>query len=153
MVISFLGHRTLYGADDLFEAVKNAIVKNTNFDEKVTFFCGGYGDFDDLCARVCRSIKTHYENCEIVFVTPYMTVSQQEKNKEWIKLKLYDSILYPPLEQVPLKFAICERNKWMIDQSDFIIFYVEHPYGGAYQGFRYSQRKGKRGLNLGKFEY
>ena len=38
MVISFLGHRTLYGADDLFEAVKNAIVKNTIFDEKVTFF-------------------------------------------------------------------------------------------------------------------
>ena len=149
MIISFLGHRSLYNRKDLFEKVKKAIMENADFNDGITFFCGGYGDFDDLCARLCRSIKEQRSNCEIIFVTPYMTVAQQEKIKDWVSLGLYDSVLYPPLEQIPLKFAICKRNEWMIDQSDFIIAYVEHSYGGAYQGLNYARRKGKRIINLG----
>lgn len=149
MTISFLGHRSLYTSENLFNEVENAIMKNAKFDEGVTFLLGGYGDFDDLCARVCREIKKCQKNCEIVFVTPYMTISQQEKMKEWVKLGLYDSVLYPPLEHVPLKFAIGKRNRWMIDQSDYVVLYVEHSYGGAYQGLSYARKKGKHLLNLG----
>ena len=148
MVISFLGHRSLYNRNDLFERVKQAIIENVDFSDGVVFLCGGYGDFDDLCARVCRSIKKERGNCEIVFVTPYMAVRQQEKIKKWIELGIYDSVIYPPLEKVPLKFAINKRNEWMIDQSDFVIAYVEHSYGGAYQSFGYAKRKKKRIVNL-----
>ena len=150
VVISFIGHRHLYNSNILFESVRQAIVENIDFVERVVFFCGGYGDFDDLCARACRSVKQQIKNCEIVFVTPYMTVAQQEKIKGLMELNLYDSVIYPPLEQVPLKFAICKRNEWMVDQSDFIIAYVEHSFGGAYQSLRYARRKGKRIVNLAK---
>ena len=81
-------------------------------------------------------------------LAPYMSVAQQEKIKEWIHLGLYDSVVYPPLEQVPLKFAISKRNEWMISQSDFVIAYVEHSFGGAYQGLHYARQKGKRIVNL-----
>lgn len=148
VVITFLGHRSLHNRNDLFEWVKKAILEKGDFSNDVVFFCGGYGDFDDLCAQVCRSIKESGQNCEIVFVTPYITVAQQEKIKWWMELGLYDSVLYPPLEQVPLKFAIGKRNEWMIDQSDLIIAYVEHSFGGAYQSLNYAQRKGKRIVNL-----
>ena len=84
VTISFIGHRSLYNHNDLFERVKQAIIKNINLAQRVVFLCGGYGDFDDLCARVCRSIKEKGVNCEIVFVTPYITVAQQEKIKRLI---------------------------------------------------------------------
>lgn len=148
MVVSFLGHRFLYDFEELFEKVEKTIIENVDFDDKIVFFCGGYGDFDDLCARVCRAIKEKLKKCEIVFVTPYMSSTQQEKMKSWIDLGLYDSIIYPPLEQVPLKFAIIKRNEWMIEQSDLIIAYVKHSFGGAYQSLKYAQRKGKRTVNL-----
>ena len=67
-----------------------------------------------------------------------------------MSLELYDSIVYPPLEKTPLKFAISKRNEWMIDQSDFVIAYVEHSFGGAYQSLKYAHRKGKRIVNLAK---
>ena len=148
MVISFFGHRSLYNRKDLFERVEKAIRENIDFNEKIVFFCGGCGDFDDLCARVCRSLKEEYKNCEIVFVTPYMTVSQQEKINGWMSLGLYDSTIYPPLEDVPLKFAIIKRNEWMIDQSDLVIAYVEHSHGVEYQCLNYARRKEKRIVNL-----
>ena len=148
MVISFLGHSSLYNCNDLFEGVKKAIIDNISADDNVVFLCGGYGDFDDLCARVCRLIKEERGNCEIVFVTPYIIVGQQEKIKNRMSLELYDSIVYPPLEKTPLKFAISKRNEWMIDQSDFVIAYVEHSFGGAYQTLSYALRKKKRVINL-----
>ena len=148
MVISFLGHRSLFTHSNLFEKVEKAILENADFENKVSFFCGGYGDFDELCAQVCRAVKKKRKNCEVIFVTPYMSVAQQEKIKEWIHLGLYDSVVYPPLEQIPLKFAISKRNEWMISQSDFVIAYVEHSFGGAYQGLHYARRKGKRIVNL-----
>ncbi len=139
MIISFLGHRSLYGYERLIERIEKAITENIiDSNEDIVFFCGGYGDFDDLCAQVCRYIKGNLKKCEIVLVTPYMTLAQQEKIKSWIDLGLYDATIYPPLENVPLKFAISKRNEWMIDQSDIIIAYVKHSFGGAYQSLKYA---------------
>ena len=149
MVISFLGHRRLYNFGELIESVEKVITENImDCTDDIVFFCGGYGDFDDLCIRVCRSIKESGKKCEIVFITPYMSLAQQEKIKSLIDMGVYDSVIYPPLEKIPPKFAIGKRNEWMIDQADLIIAYVKHPYGGAYQSLNYARRKGKRILNL-----
>ena len=46
---------------------------------------------------------------------------KEEVVYDLIDSKLYDSTLYPPLENVPYKFAISKRNEWMINESDLII--------------------------------
>ena len=68
MVISFLEHRSLFTHSNLFEKVEKAILENADFENKVSFFCGGYGDFDELCAQVCREVKKKRKNCEVIFV-------------------------------------------------------------------------------------
>ena len=148
MVVSFIGHRSLHNCKELSENIKRTITENIGREEKVVFLCGGYGDFDDLCASVCCSIKGDRKNVEIVFVTPYITEAQQKKTKALMKLGLYDSVIYPPIESVPFKFAINKRNEWMVEQSDFIIAYVCHSYGGAYQSLNYARRRGKQIVNL-----
>ncbi len=148
MKIAFLGHSFLPNQDAVFADVQKAILENTSKTEFVTFYCGGYGDFDNICASVCRMLKKLLPNTELVFVTPYITESYQERLNSFLKEKLFDCITYPPLETVPPKFAIIKRNEWMINEADFIIAYVKHSFGGAYKSMHYAQRKKKRIINL-----
>ncbi|MBE6618588.1 MAG: hypothetical protein E7626_02235 [Ruminococcaceae bacterium] len=147
MTISFLGHSSLPHNIFLLDKIKSTIIENISYKDNVIFLCGGYGDFDNLSAKICRSIKKAYD-CEIVLVTPYITLSQQEKLKYIAASDTYDSIMYPPLENIPPRLAIIKRNEWMIDQSDIIIAYVKHKYGGAYRGLEYARRKKKQIINL-----
>ncbi len=64
------------------------------------------------------------------------------------KKLLCDDIVFPELENVPPKFCISHRNKWMISHSDIVIAYVSHSYGGAYQSYKYALSKGKTMFNL-----
>lgn len=67
---------------------------------------------------------------------------------DFTKSKLYDSIIYPPIENTPPKFAIIKRNEWMVNKSDLIIAYVNRSYGGAYKSFAYAEKKKKTIINL-----
>ena len=64
-------------------------------------------------------------------------------------MTLYDSTLYPPLENVPKRFAISHRNKWMIEQASVVVAYVEHDWGGAAKTLGQAVRKGLRIINIG----
>ena len=148
MIITFVGHGSMQFSHDLSRKIKKTILENTGIGEAVTFYCGGYGDFDIHCASVCRSSKSHIPNCEVVFVTPYFTSSQQAKLKNFVDMGLYDSIVYPPIEKTPPRFAISKRNEWMISKADLVIAYVSRTYGGAYQTLQFARRKKKRVINL-----
>ena len=79
----------------------------------VTFLLGGYGDFDKLCAITLHKLKQKYPHIKSILVVPYI-------DKDY-DTNLYDFSLYPPIEEVPRKFAILERNKWMVRKADVII--------------------------------
>lgn len=60
-----------------------------------------------------------------------------------------DTIFPEGLELVPRRFAITHRNRWMVDQADYVVAYVDHNYGGAAQTLKYAKGKGtKQILNL-----
>lgn len=149
MIITFIGHSFLGENLNLDNKIKFEILKNVKENEKVNFYCGGYGAFDELCRRVCRNLQKENENFEVVFVTPYITPSQQKKIDDYLLNGLYDSVMYPELENTPMRFAIIKRNKWMIEHADLIIAYVEYEYGGAYNALKYAYQKGKAVINLG----
>ena len=109
MIITFVGHGTLHIDANLSDKIVAAIKKNIKGKEITTFYCGGYGDFDNHCASICRKLKSEI-NCEVVFVTPYITPSQQEKMKYLIDSKLYDSTVYPPIENALPRYAITKRK-------------------------------------------
>ncbi len=148
MIISFVGHRSMIISDNLSIKISEVIKANIKDASSIIFYCGGYGDFDNCCASVCRELKRDLDNCEMVFVTPYLTASQQKKINLFINTKLYDSIIYPPLENTPPRFTITKRNEWMIHNSDLIIAYVSHSYGGAYKTLKYAQKINKKIINL-----
>lgn len=148
MIITFLGHRSLYNKTEVLEKLKRALIDSIKQNEKTTFYCGGCGTFDNLCVSICHFIKKEYTSAEIVYVTPYLNESHQKKMKDMLNTGTYDSIIYPPLENTPPKYAIIKRNEWMVHQADLIIAYVEYSNGGAYRTLEYAKRKGKKISNL-----
>lgn len=150
MNITFCGHRSIPDrnliSNKLNTELKTLFEKNTH----LTFYCGGYGEFDSLVSTCIDSLRKIYPkvSCEKIFVTPYITESYRERNA--IMKKLYDDVLYPPLENVPYRLAILRRNEWMVDNSDLLIACVLYSWGGAAQTLEYAQRKKKSIINLAK---
>jgi len=148
MVITFVGHSKLYMTDCLVEKIENTIFNKISGADKIKFYCGGYGDFDNLCLKACHLIRQSGVHCEIVLVTPYITQSQQKKTDRLLQSNLYDYSIFPPIESTPYKFAISKRNDWMVDNSDLIIAYVKFTHGGAYKTLQYAYKRKKAIINL-----
>ena len=148
MIVTFAGHSQIQDCEALAEKLMQALQKSVPQNEKVSFYCGGYGEFDALCARVCRAFRKSHPRCEVVLITPYITEAEQKKLKDLQEKHLYDAIVYPPLESVPLRYAISRRNEWMANEADLLICYISHTFGGAYKTVKFAQRKKKKIIHL-----
>ena len=148
MTITFTGHSIISSSVKVKEAVKEQIQNSIIDVQSVTCYLGGYGNFDEICARACRELKEEYDGIELVYVTPYVSLSEQAKIKEMQRRGLYDTSIYPPIENVPPRFAISKRNEWMMTNADLIIAYVDHSYGGAYRSLRVAKRLKKKIINI-----
>ena len=63
----------------------------------------------------------------------------------------YDEIWYPVDQKVHPKAAIIKRNRWMIDNADFLIAYVEKDRAGcASATLDYAQKKAIPIINLAR---
>ncbi len=149
MVITFCGH-SKYEPSKIDEEKIFAFLEKTVANKPAALYLGGYGAFDYFAYNCCKKYKIKHPNVSLVFVTPYLTVSYQKNRLDYLKAN-YDCILYPDLEQIPPRFAIPYRNRYMIDNADFIIAYITHDWGGAYKTYHYAQQKGKQIYNLGCF--
>lgn len=141
MIITFIGHSKLKNVSEVEVALREVMEKYISPGNRITFYCGGYGEFDLLCARVVRDMK-NIANCESILVIPYLNRGKEKTDS------LYDQTLYPPIESVPPKLAILKRNEWMIDESDIVIAFVEFSFGGAVRALEYAKRKNKTIVNL-----
>ncbi|MBQ8372118.1 MAG: hypothetical protein IJX38_04170 [Clostridia bacterium] len=146
MIVSFCGHSrfrlTLEYECKILEYLQK-IIK----DEPMELLLGGYGAFDEFAYMCCNKFKQLHANVSLVLVTPYMSVEYQKSKLAKEKTR-YDSIVYPEIENKPLRFAITYRNRYMVDCSDYVIAYVDHTWGGAYSTYKYAVRKNKTVLNL-----
>ena len=78
-------------------------------------------------------------------------VPADDKIKEMMNYDLCDTSIYPPIENVPPRFAISKRNEWMMTNADLVIAYVNHNYGGAYQSLQVAKRRKKKIINICDF--
>jgi hypothetical protein len=142
-IITFCGHKDISDRQLILNKVIETLETYFKGETPLTFYCGGYGDFDRLASQAIDVLRKKYTEikAEKIFVTPYITPAYQDKISDM--KKFYDDVVYPPLENVPLRFAISRRNKWMVDNSDIIIAYVMHNWGGAAKSLEYAKKKHK----------
>ena len=145
MTITFCGHSNCLFSDEEKEKLKQLLIKEIRKNPTCSFYLGGYGDFDSLCLRTLRELKKDFPDIELLFITPYL-------DKNYSKLELakyyYDDVIFPPIENVPRKFAILKRNEWMVDSANLVIACVKYSWGGAAKTLEYAKRKKKQIINL-----
>ena len=146
MIVTFCGHSQYTGSGEDEKKILSLLSELIG-DDHAELYLGGYGSFDEFARQCGKKYQESHPNTKLILVTPYITLDHQKNHLDNSKY-LYDEILYPNLEDKPLKFAISYRNKWMVEQSDCVIAYITHDWGGAYKTYRYAQRKKKPLFNI-----
>lgn len=139
MLVSFCGHKDVADAAQVKEKL-SAVIASLIEEGATVFYLGGYGEFDSMAAHIVRDIKKIHPDVQAFLVIPYMD-RDYDKN-------LYDGSVYPPIENAPRRFAISKRNEWMVEQSDVVVSYVTHDWGGANTTLEYAKRKRKRIISV-----
>ncbi len=138
---TFFGHRDCFELDreKLCQAIEELIHQGVD-----TFYVGNQGQFDGAVHSCLKQLRLAYPHIRFSVVLAYLPTEKRE-------LEDLSDTIYPEIEGSP-KFAIDRRNRWMLQQAEYVICYVCHITGGAYKFAKLAKRQGKKVINLGNAE-
>ncbi len=108
------------------------------------FLVGHQGAFDRMVLHTLRKLKQRHSHISYHVVLAYMPGQKTD-------YELYESAetLYPEgMEKVHPRYAISKRNEYMIRESDVVVTYVTHSWGGAAKFAELAAKKGKCVINI-----
>lgn len=145
MIISFFGHRDFFDENIKREDVVSLIESKAK-EEPVDFYLGQYGEFDAFAYDCAKLYKEKHPTAKLYFITPYIHPNYSRlKDKE-----RFDGIIYPEIENAPKRYAISRRNKWIVEHSNFILFYIIYSFGGAITALKHAENNNIPYINLAK---
>lgn len=145
--IVFLGHRNFCGHRTIEKKLCILLKDLIKAKPFVEIYIGRDGEFDIYAAAVTKEVQRSIgsENSELVCVLPYSKKGIEDYEK------YYDRVIIPEcICKIHPKGAITKRNRWMIEQADLLICYVEREEGGAYTALKYAIKLKKQIINLAK---
>ena len=135
---TFFGHRDCpSGIRGKLQAEIDRLICNHGVE---TFYIGTQGNFDRIAYAALVELRKRYQDIKIYRVLAYMPKLSDIAQDRSV---LDDTILPEGIEKVHPRYAIVYRNNWMIDHSDYVIAYITHTFGGAYQAVERAKKKGK----------
>ncbi len=143
--VTFFGHRDFCIDRKVEERLYSLVGELIRTKEYVEFYIGREGGFDIFAASVIKRAQKVFghENSSLTLVLPYPA-----KDIEYYG-QYYDGVIIPEcVEKVHPKGAITRRNKWMAEESDLLICFVERESGGAYTVLKYASVSGRKIINL-----
>lgn len=142
----FCGHRdiSIYSRE-IKSKIFNTILDLYQNHNIVNFLSGGMGNFDAMCENQVLILKKTYPEIKLFLVIPYYTKNINDNPFNY----KYDEIIYPDfIKQYHYKQLIIERNKWLVDNSDYIISRVINNTGGAFITLKYAKKMQKNIISL-----
>ena len=106
------------------------------------FYVGHQGQFDAYVHSELKKLKQEYPQINYAVVLAYMPGKRTEYND------YSDTMLPEGIESVHPHYAISWRNNWMLKQSDYVVSYITHSWGGAARYATTATQKGKAVWNL-----
>ena len=143
--VAFIGHREIDDIIYVEDAIQELALTLLRKYEFVDFNLGRNGDFDISAASAIKRAQKQYgtQNSSINLILPY------KSKDECFFEEFYDEIEYPIDRSIHFKEAITQRNKWIMDNSNLLICYVEEGRnGGALTALNYAKKQGLKIINL-----
>ena len=139
---TFFGHRDCPSSikPKLHEVLID-LIENRSVD---MFYIGQQGAFDGIVRSVLK---------ELVLVYPYIryavVLERLPPKRDEFDTRDYSDTMFPEgIESVHPRFAISWRNQWMIKQSDYVVTYITHSWGGAAQFAKLARKQEKTIIEL-----
>ena len=126
----------------ILKEVLTDLITNHNID---MFYIGNQGQFDVYARSTLRELKQQYSQINYAVVLAYMPGKKTEYDD------YSDTMLPEGIESVHPHYAISWRNNWMLKQSDYVVTYITHNWGGAYQYAEKAKRQRKIVFNCADF--
>ena len=106
------------------------------------FYVGHQGQFDAYVHGELKKLKQEYPHINYAVVLAYMPGKKTEYDD------YPDTILPEGIESVHPHYAISWRNNWMLRNSDYVVTYITHTWGGAAQYTKKASKQGKIIVNI-----
>ncbi len=110
-----------------------------------TFYVGSHGNFDRIVYDSLCQLEKKYE-IKVCVVLSYLN-----RKPEWYDLS--KTVFPARLDNVPPRYAINKRNQFMIEQSKYMICYVDNTQTNAYAFAEMANKKGLLVFNLGQVKF
>ena len=134
---TFFGHRDCPSLiTPMLREVLIGLIENHSVD---MFYVGQQGTFDGIVRSVLKELLVIYPHINYAVVLERMP----PKRDEFDTHDYSDTMLPEGIETVHPRFAISWRNKWMIKQSDYVVTYITHSWGGAAQFAELAEKQKK----------
>lgn len=137
---TFFGHREC--PDSIKPKLKKVMIDLINDHDVDMFYVGNQGRFDTIVRGVLRELKKEYPRINYAVVLAYIPGKQTEYDG------YTDTMLPEGIEAVHPRYAISWRNNWMLQQSDYVVTYITHSWGGAAQYADKARRQKKTVINI-----
>ena len=140
---TFFGHREC--PDSIKTQLRGVLIDLITNHGVDMFYVGNQGRFDAIVRSVLRELKKEYPQIDYAVVLAYMPGKQTEYDD------CSDTMLPEGVESVHPRYAISWRNNWMLRQSDYVVTFITHSWGGAYQFSRKAKSLEKTIVNISVF--
>lgn len=147
--VTLFGHRDLYAHRKVEQWLCPILCDLIQTKPFVEIYIGRNGEFDLFAASVVKRVQKILgnENSVMTLVLPY-----HKTDIEYYE-NYYDNILIPQcVGRMHPKGAITKRNRWMVEEADLFVCYVERECGGAYNAMKYAKKLGKPIINIASLE-
>lgn len=178
MICCFIGHRKINMTKELEQKLKETIEKLIINNNVTTFLFGSKSEFDSLCHSIVSELKQKHPNIKRIKYTckseSCLFEDEKEKwenilsklEKQKILLNAFEEEFEHKTKYTSGKASYIERNKAMIDNSDYCIFYYDENYkpptrkhkksdafkyqpnSGTSLAYNYAKRKRKNLINI-----
>ncbi len=139
----FFGHKN---CPDRIKARLLSTIESLIIEKQVRrFYVGSQGSFDRFAYEALCTLENRYQ-IEFYVVLPYLN-----RPVEFPYYDMQKTIFPDVLTKTPARFAIRKRNSYMIQQSNYIISYINDPYSNTYPNMEEAFKKKKHIINLGTF--
>ncbi len=142
-VCCFSGHReiSLKERRQISSKLKEIITDLVKTKGVTTFRCGGALGFDTIAALYVLELKNEFSEIKLIIDVPHRNQSNAWNETD---RNVYDYILNHAdkvniISENYYKGCMQKRNRFMVDNSDFVVVYVKKTSGGSYYTACYAE--------------
>ncbi|MBO4692769.1 MAG: DUF1273 family protein [Clostridia bacterium] len=122
-VCCFIGHREINETAQLKERLRKIVSKLITEKNMSDFLFGSKSRFNDLCYEIVTELKSEYPHIKRIYIRAEYPVID-ESYADYL-FRFYEESYYPEEQKGAGKAVYVERNRHMIDISDFCVFYYD----------------------------